>query len=934
MDKIFESFRRVRTFEPMESKVAKGEVYFVLGFDDEGRAYLTTTDKHGNSIREDYRHYNGNTFLLLRSLAAIHDADAVTVSWGGQQDRIYLDSHPQLIYQILRCENVVNSKMSPLEELEGLYQLRSDIDEEGRTCTPVFRLERVEGDGPYDMRDFRFITDNYALCGNNIVQVRPIGEEFLKLSVLAQPFSKNVEEQYLSLLMSHFDNVSLYVKGNPCICSETRVKASPAIVFEKVTEDNSLFLRLTENIPGLSVDFVADFSPTRLVTRMPDGTMTIREVEYPDMNDSAARLQKLVCACAPDKKAAKEIYEENGLFIIPEKTAGAFLVRNLSALARDFILISSDKLAGYKIRTVTPKFNLAVSSGIDFLEGFAEIQIDGQVFSLSDFLDQYQKNRYVELSNGEKGIVDESYVRHIERLFDKQKKGKKIKLSFFDLPEVSSLLETVPDTGIFRRSRDFYTGFNALPDSPDLKIRGLNAELRPYQQNGVKWLKYLYDNNFGGCLADDMGLGKTVQAISLLLLATAGRKKGRKPSMVVMPRTLLFNWKAEFSKFAPGMKIYTYYGPDRDLTEASGNDVILTTYALIRNDIEIFSNMKFNCLILDESQNIKNMSAKASQAVMLLDAEHRFALSGTPVENRLSELYSLFRFLNPGMFGSAEDFNQRYALPIQKDADKDAMQQLRSRINPFLLRRVKEDVLMDLPEKIDQTIYVEMEEEHLRFYEKRRRFYYENIKNSIRTEGVAKSQFEMFQALSELRRIASVPESLSDGRIRSSKIPVISQAVVEAVENGHKVVVFFNFIAGIELLGDELSKEGVGYVVMTGATSDRQSVVDRFQNDAGCKVLLMTLKTGGVGLNLTAADTVFVAEPWWNRAAEEQAIARLHRIGQKSVVHSFSVITSSSIEERILQLQQQKTSLVEALIASDSSTSKILTEDDIDFIFG
>lgn len=273
-------------------------------------------------------------------------------------------------------------------------------------------------------------------------------------------------------------------------------------------------------------------------------------------------------------------------------------------------------------------------------------------------------------------------------------------------------------------------------------------------------------------------------------------------------------------------------------------------------------------------------------------------------------------------------------IQIQKDADNDAMQQLRSRINPFLLRRVKEDVLKDLPEKIDQTIYVEMEEEHLRFYEKRRRFYYENIKNSIRTEGVAKSQFEMFQALSELRRIASVPESLSDGRIRSSKIPVISQAVVEAVENGHKVVVFFNFIAGIELLGDELSKEGVGYVVMTGATSDRQSVVDRFQNDAGCKVLLMTLKTGGVGLNLTAADTVFVAEPWWNRAAEEQAIARLHRIGQKSVVHSFSVITSSSIEERILQLQQQKTSLVEALIASDSSTSKILTEDDIDFIFG
>lgn len=934
MDNFFDTFRRTKAYEPAESRTAKGEVFFVLGFDEDRRAYLTVTDKKGKSVRADYRNYNGNTFLLLRSLAAIRDADAVTVSWGGKQDRIYLDSHPQLIYQILKCENVVNSEMSPLVELDGLYQFRADIDEKGRTCTPVFRLERVDGNGPYDMRDFRFITDNYALCENSIVQVKPIGEEFQKLAVLSEKFSKDVSEQYLSLLMSHFDNVSLYVNGTACVKSETSVRALPAIVFEKVTDDNSLFLRLTESIPGVTVNFVEDFSPTRIVTGMPDGSMAVRDVEYPDMDSYAFHLHKLVCSCAPDKKAAKDVYEENGLFIIPEVTAGPFLVRNLSTLAKDFVLISSEKLAGYKIRTVTPRFNLSVSSGIDFLEGFAEIQIDDQVFTLSDFLDQYRRNRYVELSNGEKGIVDESYVRHIERLFDKQKKGRKVKLSFFDLPEVSSLLDSIPDNGIFRRSREFYAGFNALADSPDLKIKGLEAELRPYQQNGVKWLKYLYDNGFGGCLADDMGLGKTVQAISLLLLSNAGRKKGRKPSMVVMPRTLLFNWKAEFEKFAPGLKLYTYYGTDRNLSEASGSDVILTTYALIRNDIESFSGMKFNCLILDESQNIKNMSAKASQAVMMLDAEHKFALSGTPVENRLSELYSLFRFLNPGMFGSAEEFNQRYALPIQKDADKDAMQQLRSRINPFLLRRVKEEVLKDLPEKIDQTIYVEMEEEHLRFYEKRRRFYYENIKNSIRTEGVARSQFEMFQALSELRRIASVPESLSDGQIHSSKIPVISQAVMEAVENGHKVVVFFNFIAGIELLGDELSKEGVGYVVMTGATSDRQSVVDRFQNDAGCKVMLMTLKTGGVGLNLTAADTVFVAEPWWNKAAEEQAVARLHRIGQKSVVHSFSVITSSSIEERILQLQQQKASLVEALISSDSSTSKVISEEDIDFIFG
>lgn len=930
MSNIFELFKATRPARPAGKVVSAGDVYFRICFDNSDRACLKVTDKSGAEIEVDYRCFTGDMFLLLRSISAIKESKASTLAWDVDSNEIYLDENPQLLYTLFKCKNLADAQGQVLTFLDTTYQVQVDIQQQDVDLIPCLSLQKLDGEGPSFISDFKLITDVFALCGNNIVRIKPIGEDFSKLHTLAQPFMRNIAEQYLSLLMSHFDNLSLTVGGKSSVEVEDPVKAVPAIVFEKVNEDNALFLRLSETVPGVQIKFVEDFAPTKIVSFMPDGRVSVKRVEYSGRQVSAAELKKRICACAPDKKLAKDVYEEDGLFIIPETVAAPFLVKNLSVLAKEYVLIGSDELGKYKIRAVAPKFTFKQSSGIDFLESSAEIQIQDTVYTIADFLAQYRKNHYIELSDGEKGIIDEAYARKIERLFGKSKKNAK--LSFFDLPEVTALMEDIPDEGIFRKSREFYRGFNAIAGSEDMKVKGLKGTLRPYQQNGVKWLKYLYDNDFGGCLADDMGLGKTIQTISLLLLAYSGKRT--KPSLIVMPRTLLFNWKAEFAKFAPGIKLHTYYGPDRNFDEAECAQVILTTYAIVRNDIEQLSTKEFHCIVLDESQNIKNMSAKASQAVMLLKADHRFALSGTPIENRLDELYSLFRFLNPGMFGSVEDFNVRYGNPIQRDADKDVMMQLKSRINPFLLRRVKEDVLTDLPERIDQAIRVEMEPEHAAFYETRRRYYYDTLKTNIKTAGLAKSQFEMLQALTELRRIASVPESLSDGRIKSSKIPVIADAVLEAVENGHKVVVFFNFIAGIELLGEELEKEKVGYVVMTGATTDRESIVERFQNDRNCMVLLMTLKTGGVGLNLTAADTVFIAEPWWNNSAQEQAIARLHRIGQKSVVHSFSVITTSSIEEKILQLQEQKSALVDALISSDSSTAKVLTEEDIDFILG
>lgn len=324
------------------------------------------------------------------------------------------------------------------------------------------------------------------------------------------------------------------------------------------------------------------------------------------------------------------------------------------------------------------------------------------------------------------------------------------------MPEVMDLLDdSQMEAKPFKAYRKFFEGFNSL-GSKRLTVPGLKAKLRDYQKEGVKWLTYLNDNNMGGCLADDMGLGKTVQTIAMLCKTY---KDADLPSLIVMPRSLIFNWESEFRKFAPEIDIYVHYGAGRNFEEAMSHKVIITSYALLRNEVELFSKQKYNYVILDESQNIKNVGAQVTKAVWLLQANHRVAISGTPIENNLTEIYSLFRFLNPQMFGSLDDFTSRYALPIQERHDEDAAAALRRKIFPFILRRLKSDVLTDLPDLTEQTLTVEMSPEQAKFYEQRRKYFAQMVQSFTGDGEDSKSKrFEMLQALSELRQIASVPE--------------------------------------------------------------------------------------------------------------------------------------------------------------------------------
>ena len=912
------------------------KVLFRLDFNDENGAEMTVVDTNGEPLLTlpDYRLYQGSTFNVLRILDDIKSAESFSMSWGGSDKRFELRSHPALLFALLRCDQLVDDQMHPITVSDEQAEVELCLEEKVKNAkeeliTPKL-MARV-GDSP--LQRFRLLSDVFALVGTTIHPIASLGSNYLRITFFEEPFPKSLLEQYLSVFYSYIDNASLQYEDYSLEKSLQPISTIPTLIIEKVDSDMALYLRLTHSLDGVSADFVRDFDLTWHAQISMEKQVVLRRILNMDEQEEQERLRKTILSYAPDRKAAKEVWQSGGEYIVPQVTAGLFLLKALPELVQRYQVLGAERLREYKVKAVQPKVKLSLSSGIDFLEGTATVSLDGEEFSLRKFLQQYAKQRYVTLSDGNRALIDEGYVKRLERIFKKAEKSssEKVRVSFFDLPDIENLLQEKLEGETFRHYRSFYEGFNKLA-AQKMKYDGVKAKLRNYQKEGVKWLNYLYENNMGGCLADDMGLGKTLQTITML---TKVYLKGVKnPSLIVMPRSLLFNWQDELQKFAPQLTYYIYYGQQRDLNEAMRHQLVLTTYALVRNDIEAFRQQQFHYIVLDESQNIKNLTSQATQAVMLLTGEHRLALSGTPIENNLTELYSLYRFLNPAMFGTIDEFNKQYAYPIQRDGDKELTKSLRRRIFPFMLRRLKKDVLKELPDRMEQTLYVEMDDDHRRFYEQRRQYYQTLVGNSIAQQGLEKSQMVMFQALSELRRIASVPESLSDGSISSPKIPLLTEQVEELVASGHKVVIFFNFIAGIELVGERLTEMGIDYTTMTGSTRDRRAVVERFQNDPGCRALLMTLKTGGVGLNLTVADTVYIVEPWWNKAAEEQAINRLHRIGQKAKVMSYALITRDTIEEKIRQLQQQKQDLADSLITGDAAMTKRLTEEDIKYILG
>lgn len=868
----------------------------------------------------DYLNLNSNK--INDYIANLECTNDFFITWAEEKkDKIVIDEI--LLNYLLESENFVNKNFEKifLKEVEtATLLIRNDKNIEDKL--DIF-LEIND-----NILTTRNIIGNYAYVQGSIYKIDFSLNENFSIKDLFQDIDKYELETYCTLILKNYKNLELKYEDYETLVSGEK-EATSQLIIEKIAFDNSLYLKLNSIISTMDYEFFIKNQIENVVTvNEIEKKLDISKINLKNLSNDMLEIIKVLTKLQKNIGLRSAYYVDNDNFIIlTENLAKEFVKKELLQLTSKYSIIGTDKLRKYNIKAVKPKIKGNFKYNIDYFEGEVDVEIEGEKFSIHQLLNNYKRDEYIVLSDGTNALINKDYIEKLQRIF-KDEEENKVKISFFDMPLIEDIIDNQSFEEIFGGTKDFFEGINSINEE-EVKFPKLNATLRDYQKYGYCWLKYVTDNSLGACLADDMGLGKTLQAIALLAKI---HEKKRRRSLVIMPKSLIYNWENEIARFTPQLKIGVYYGINRDFKSLEDVQVILTTYGTVRNDIENLMKHKFEIIVLDESQNIKNINSQTTKAVLLLNAKKRIALSGTPIENNLLELYSLFRFLNPSMFGTVQMFTNNYIVPIQKYSDTSTIKELRKKIYPFLLRRVKKEVLKDLPDKIEKLIYVDMNDEHRKYYEERRKYFYSMLeKNNMVNEEVDK--FFVLQAINELRHIVSSPE-IDNRKIISSKKEVLMENIIEAIENGHKVLVFVNYLSSVERICESLKENKIKFLKMTGQTKDRQSLVDKFQNDSRYKAFVMTLKTGGVGLNLVSADTIFIYDPWWNKTVENQAIDRAYRLGQDKTVFAYKIIMKNTIEEKILKLQEMKNKLLDDLISEDNLYTKNLSRTDIEFILG
>jgi hypothetical protein len=580
------------------------------------------------------------------------------------------------------------------------------------------------------------------------------------------------------------------------------------------------------------------------------------------------------------------------------------------------------------------QFSVSVSSGVDWFELHGTAAFGEMTAQLPQLLAALRRgDSMVTLGDGSYGLLPEEWLRRLGAVAAMgEAHGDYIRFRPSQAGVLDALLATMPAVDCdeaFRRVRRELERFQTIGPAP--QPAGFRGVLREYQREGLGWMHFLRQFSFGGCLADDMGVGKTAQVLALLETRRELRAKGEidAPSLAVVPKSLIFNWKQEVERFTPQIRILDYTGIGRSRGDLSEYDLILTTYGTLRKDAVHFKDLVFDYVILDEAQAVKNAKTESAKAVRLLRGNHRLALSGTPVENHLGELWSLLEFLNPGMLGSFGAF--QVVGGAMRNSGEDARKLLAHTLRPFLLRRTKEQVAKELPAKIEQTIYCEMEPQQRELYDGLRDHYRDSLLRKIDKDGIGKSKIQVLEALLRLRQAACHPGLIDRKLVNdpSAKLDVLMEQLSAVLEEGHKALVFSQFTSLLGIVRNRLDADGVTYAYLDGKTRERQECVERFQNDGDCRLFLISLKAGGVGLNLTAADYVFILDPWWNPAVEAQAVDRTHRIGQVRQVFAYRLITRDTVEEKVLQLQETKRQLADAIIGAENSLIRELRAEDI-----
>jgi len=625
-----------------------------------------------------------------------------------------------------------------------------------------------------------------------------------------------------------------------------------------------------------------------------------------------------------------------------------FVALHLPDLAQTWDLYGVEKLKRLQPRALSFSVSVGFGKGIDWFDVEVECRAGEETFDVSTLARLLASGKkYIRLNDGAYAAIPKERVEQVWKavadLDAEPSEDNRFRLPAFHAPALLDALdETAQRIDNSLQVQDPFRGFvEKLRSFSGIDAVGLPAHLqailRPYQVAGFQWLHFLKDYRLGGILADDMGLGKTLQALTLI--QKSKETDGPAPSLVVAPASVVFNWQAEAARFTPGLTVLPLVGLDRHdrFDRIEGSDVVVTNYALLRRDIDRLKDVPFRHAILDEAQNIKNPESVTARASRQLDAQHRLVLTGTPIENRLSELWSIFHFLMPGFLRPYARFQTEYEKPIQVRQDRECEARLRRRIHPFILRRLKQDVEKDLPEKTETTTYCDLLPEQRTLYREVLQTVRQEVLDRIERQGIQRSHISILSALLRLRQVCCHPKLLGlpvpEKRLASAKFDALKDLVQEIVSEGHRILLFSQFVSMLRIVREWLDREGIVYEYLDGRTRDRQARVTRFNEDEKVPLFLISLKAGGTGLNLTGADYVIHYDPWWNPAVEDQATDRAYRIGQTRNVFVYRLITRGTVEEKIIELQKRKRDLAEGVLGVDKALSKALTKEDIEDLF-
>lgn len=649
----------------------------------------------------------------------------------------------------------------------------------------------------------------------------------------------------------------------------------------------------------------------------------------------------------------KKLESLHSMFVRPDENKTNLVLKGVDVLRNNWFFLFVDAmnemkvpvygfeaLRNFRFNTARPNTHIHVSSGLDWFDAKVEIEFGEQRVGIDEIKTALvNKQSFVQLGDGTLGILPDEWLKRYSLLF-KVGDGRtdQLRLSKYHMSVIDELYENRDEKELSFELDEKYERLKEFKNIPETAApEHLQPILRPYQVSGFQWLNYLNDVGWGGILADDMGLGKTVQALSML--HHYKEINGSLKALVVCPTTLIYNWRNEVQKFAPSLSFHIHHGSvrSRKVEELEKHNIVITTYGTLRSDIQVLLKMNFDYVILDESQAIKNPASKVTRAASLLNSKNRLCMSGTPLQNNTFDIFAQMNFLNPGLLGNMEFFRNEFATPIDKFGEQEQKEHLRKLLFPFILRRTKEQVAKDLPEKTETILFCEMEKEQRKVYEAYRNSFREKILGTIDQQGIGRSQLTILQGLMKLRQICDSPAILNEEEKypnHSIKLDELAREIEENIGD-HKALIFSQFLGMLALIKKKLIKDNIPFEYFDGSTSapDREKAIQNFQNNDECRVFLISLKAGGVGLNLTAADYVYIVDPWWNPAVEQQAIDRTHRIGQTKNIFAYRMICVDTIEDKILQLQEKKRKLASELIADDASFVKALSKSDVEYLF-